>query len=106
KLSDYVLRVPKCEEDGSNWSVYKNRLIYAADAATLGDHLSLTYTAPVALAMSSPPTATETAAQEASEKDLKAYKSSQVIVKQAIASSIPYALFLRVKDEKTAADLW
>ncbi|KAJ6586057.1 hypothetical protein B0H19DRAFT_1250793 [Mycena capillaripes] len=66
KLSDYFLRVPKCEEDGSNWSVYKNRLMYAADAATLGDHLSLTYTASVTPAMSTQPTATETAAQQAS----------------------------------------
>ncbi|KAJ7615618.1 hypothetical protein DFH06DRAFT_1239637, partial [Mycena polygramma] len=106
KLSDYFLRVPKCEADGTNWSIYKNRFSYAADAAGLADHLVDTHVAPVAPTTASPPTAAENAALEAHEKELKVFKSGQAIVKQAIASSIPDPLFLRVKDEKTAAGLW
>ncbi|KAF7345981.1 Retrovirus-related Pol polyprotein from transposon TNT 1-94 [Mycena venus] len=106
KLSDYFLCIPKCEADGSNWSVYKNRFSYAADAAGLGDHLLLTYTAPITPTVISPATAADAAVLELFEKDLKTYKSGQAIIKQAIASSIPDPLFLRIKDEKTAADLW
>ncbi|KAJ7315483.1 hypothetical protein DFH08DRAFT_820414 [Mycena albidolilacea] len=33
KPADFFLRIPKCEGDGTNWSVYKSRFSYAADAA-------------------------------------------------------------------------
>ena len=106
KPSDFFLRIPKCEVDGTNWSVYKSRFSFAADAAGLADHLLETHIAPIAPTISSPPTATDTVALEAYDKELKAFKSGQAIVKQAIASTIPDGLFLRVKDEKTAAILW
>jgi hypothetical protein len=35
KLGEYFLCIPKCEADGTNWSIYKHRLSYAADAAGL-----------------------------------------------------------------------
>ncbi|KAJ7738717.1 hypothetical protein B0H16DRAFT_1325208, partial [Mycena metata] len=46
KLSDYFLRVPKCEADGTNWNIYKSRFIYAADTAGLKEHLDATQVAP------------------------------------------------------------
>ncbi|KAJ7124853.1 hypothetical protein C8R44DRAFT_874714 [Mycena epipterygia] len=100
KLSDYFLRIPKCEANGSNWSIYKNRFSYAANAAGLADHLLDTHIAPVALIPATPPTTADTAVLEAFDKDMKTWKSGQAIVKQAITSSIPDPLFLRVKDAK------
>ncbi|KAF7333873.1 Retrovirus-related Pol polyprotein from transposon TNT 1-94 [Mycena venus] len=110
KPADFFLRIPKCEADGTNWSVYKSRFSYAADAAGLSDHLLDTYLAPAApVTTTTPPqalTPTEVAAIEAHDKELKIWKSGQAIVKQAIASTIPDALFLRVKDAQNAAELW
>jgi hypothetical protein len=69
-----------------------------------------TYLAPTAPATTATPpavlTPAEVAAAEAYDKELKVYKSGQAIVKQVIASTIPDALFLRVKDANTAAELW
>ncbi|KAJ7330318.1 hypothetical protein DFH08DRAFT_966885 [Mycena albidolilacea] len=76
KPADFFLCIPKCEGDGTNWSVYKTVL-----------------------------TPAEVTAAEAYNKELKVYKSGQAIVKQVIASTIPNALFLHVKDTKTAAEL-
>ncbi|KAJ7663754.1 hypothetical protein DFH06DRAFT_986601, partial [Mycena polygramma] len=106
KPSDFFLRIPKCEGDGTNWSVYKSRFTYAADAAGMSDHLLDTYIAPTPPTTASPPTAAEAAALDAYDKELKIWKSGQAIVKQAVASTIPDALFLRVKDSKSAAELW
>ncbi|KAJ7608627.1 hypothetical protein DFH06DRAFT_1111157, partial [Mycena polygramma] len=107
KLGDYFLRIPKCEADGTNYSVYKNRFKYAADAAGLGEHLNESYVTPVApTSMSSPPSQAELDAKVNYEKALKQYKSGEAIVKQAIACTIPDAMFLRFMKAKSAAELW
>ncbi|KAJ6536880.1 hypothetical protein B0H19DRAFT_847968, partial [Mycena capillaripes] len=98
--------IPKCEGDGTNWSVYKSRFSFAADAAGMADHLLATHLAPLPPTTASPPTPADTTALEAHDKELKSWKSGQAIVKQAIASTIPDALFLRVKGATSAADLW
>ncbi|KAJ7726794.1 hypothetical protein B0H16DRAFT_1471263 [Mycena metata] len=71
KLSDYFRRVPKCEADGTNWSIYKSRFIYAADAAGLKEHLEATHLPPVAPTAAATPTAADTAALEAYEKEVE-----------------------------------
>jgi hypothetical protein len=106
KPSDFFLYIPKCEGDGTNWSIYKSRFSYAVDAAGMSDHLSDTHLAPTAQTTASPFTATEATSLEAHEKELKIWKFGQAIVKQAIASTIPDALFLRVKGATSAAGLW
>ncbi|KAJ7278713.1 hypothetical protein C8J57DRAFT_1059483, partial [Mycena rebaudengoi] len=108
KLGEYFLRIPKCEGDGTHWSIYKGRFTYAADAAGLAEHLEDTHLPPVPPTppTNSPPTQAELDAIDAYEKNQKAYKSGQAVVKQAIASTIPDALFLRFKDTKHASDLW
>jgi hypothetical protein len=106
KPADFFLRIPKCEAYGTNWSVYKSRFKFAADATGMANHLLATYLAPTAPTTASPPTPAEAAALEAHKKELKLYKSGQAIVKQAIASTIPDALFLHVNGAATAVDLW
>ncbi|KAJ7105548.1 hypothetical protein C8R44DRAFT_581935, partial [Mycena epipterygia] len=108
KLGDYFLRIPKCEADGTNWSVYKHRFTYAADASGLGDHLNDTYLPPVPPTppSSTPPSQAELDRKDTYEKALKAFKSGEAVVKQAIASTIPDAMFLRFMKAKSAALLW
>ncbi|KAJ7223769.1 hypothetical protein C8J57DRAFT_991787, partial [Mycena rebaudengoi] len=98
--------IPKCKADGTNWSVYKSRFSYAANAAGMGDHLLKTHVAPTAPTTASPPMAAEAIALEAHDKELKAFKSGQAIVKQAIVSTIPDPLFLHMKGATSAATLW
>ncbi|KAJ6581688.1 hypothetical protein B0H19DRAFT_865136, partial [Mycena capillaripes] len=93
--------IPKCEGDGTNWSVYKSRFSFTADAAGMADHLLATHLAPLPPTTASPPTAADTTALEAHDKELKSWKSGQAIV-----STIPDALFLRIKGATSAVDLW
>ena len=48
KLGDGSVRVPKLELGGSNWVLYKDRLLWAADAKGYRNHLDGTVTEPVA----------------------------------------------------------
>src|ERR1700761_785621 len=96
KLSDFFVRLPKCEDSGTNWSIYKSRFQFAADAAGLGDHLKETHLPPV------PPTQPALAdVQAAHDRAVKEYTSGQAIIKQAIASTIPDTLFLRFMGSNT-----
>ncbi|KAJ7284746.1 hypothetical protein C8J57DRAFT_956600, partial [Mycena rebaudengoi] len=103
---NFFLHIPKCEADGTNWSVYKSRFSYAADTAGMGDHLLKTHVTPTTPTTASPPMAAKAIALEAHDKELKVFKSGQAIVKQAIASTIPDPLFLHVKGATSAVDLW
>ena len=46
KLREYFVRLPKCNSDGSNYIMYRDRFKYAVDAAGLGDHIDPKKSAP------------------------------------------------------------
>ena len=48
KLGDDYVRVPKLDVGGANWVLYKERLVWAADAKGLAGHLDGTSVEPVA----------------------------------------------------------
>ena len=51
-------------------------------------------------------TADEQSAVTAYEKEFWEWKQSEAIVKQQIASTIPDSLFMKVKGERTAKEIW
>jgi hypothetical protein len=77
KPSDFFLRIPKCKGDGTNWSIYKSRFSFAADAAGMADHLKDTHIASVASTTASPSSAAGVTALKAHDKELKLFKSGE-----------------------------
>jgi hypothetical protein len=96
KPSNFLLCIPKCGADGSNWSIYKSHFSFTANTAGLADHLDEKHVTSTVPTTASPPTTADTITLEAHKKELKTFKSGQAIVKQ---------VFLRVEDEN-AVELW
>src|ERR1700743_2792091 len=94
KIGDYFTRIPKCEADGSNYTIYKARMEYAADSASIRDHLDGTAIAPFPVTV---PGIGATQAELTSfaqyERELTLFRARQGVLKQAIASTIPDDLF-------------
>ena len=107
KIGDYFTRIPKCEADGSNYTIYKARMEYAADSASIRDHLDGTAIAPFPVTV---PGIGATQAELTSfaqyERELTLFRARQGVLKQAIASTIPDDLFLRVQSAGGAAGMW
>ena len=125
KLGEYFARLPKCNSDGTNWIIYRDHFGFAADAAGLGDHLDLIKHEPTKPIAPVPRPATPVEGQAAVEPQLtpeqrrdhgaalevyfrmlSEWQSGEAIVKQGIAGTIPDSLFLKVKNESTAAKMW
>jgi hypothetical protein len=110
KLGDDFLRVPKLASDGKNWVIYKDRLMLSLDAHGISGHLDGTSTEPkdpvVRDLVAAQLTEDEEKAVTAYQKELRGWKQSEAIVKQEIASTIPDSLFMKVRGEKTAKEIW
>ncbi|KAJ7206706.1 hypothetical protein C8J57DRAFT_1201630, partial [Mycena rebaudengoi] len=110
KLGEYFAKLPTCKADGTNWVLFRDCFVFAADAAGLSDHLEagLISTEPVAPTRVNPtqPTADETKANTEYLTHRRIWKSEQAVIKQGIATVIPDSLFLKVKGEKTAREMW
>ncbi|KAJ7616214.1 hypothetical protein DFH06DRAFT_1013108, partial [Mycena polygramma] len=108
KLGEYFTKLPACKADGTNWVFFRDRFLFALDAAGLSDHFETTSAAP------EPPVMVDTAApttEEAKANDKylarrRIWKSEQAIIKQGLASVLPDALFLKVKGAETAKAMW
>ena len=112
KLGDEFLRIPKLDATGSNWVVYRDRLLISINARGLGDHLDGTAKLPV---HPHPPpmdgsTQTLSTKQKASvveyQKELKTWKQKEVIVKQQLAGTISDTLFLKIRLLPTVHKIW
>ncbi|SJL02247.1 uncharacterized protein ARMOST_05573 [Armillaria ostoyae] len=110
KLGEYFAKLPACKADGTNWIFFRDRFLFAVDAAGLSDHFEdvVTATEPTAPAVVDPknPTADETKAINEYAKKCQIWKSEQAVIKQGIASVISDSLFLKVKGEATAKAMW
>ncbi len=110
KLGEYFAKLPTCKADGTNWIFFRDRFLFAVDAAGLSDHFEdvMTATEPTAPAVvdSKNPTADETKALNEYAKKRRIWKSEQAVIKQGIASVISDSLFLKVKGEATAKAMW
>ncbi|KAI0651095.1 hypothetical protein C8Q79DRAFT_897407 [Trametes meyenii] len=100
KLGDDSVRVLKLELGGSNWVLYKDRLLWAADAKGYRKHLDGTASEPDA-----PQTTTDTAARTATP-GLAEWRKGEANVKQLIASTIPDSLFMKICVKPNARAIW
>ncbi|KAG6912993.1 hypothetical protein DXG01_010521, partial [Tephrocybe rancida] len=89
KLGDDFLRIPKLDVSGTNWVIYKDRLMWSIDARRLLEHINGTAEAPPDPISNRGPNIVlneaETALDVQWKKDLKAWKQGEAIVKQQIA---------------------
>ncbi|PSR87021.1 hypothetical protein PHLCEN_2v5279 [Hermanssonia centrifuga] len=123
KLGEDYLRVPRLDVSGSNWIIYKDRLQFAADARGYLDHLDGSKTSPIApvsptpLLSSPAPDPKAIAAYEADEKKYKEdlvtfekdetkWKRGEGIMKQLIAGTIPDSLFIKLRHQTNARNMW
>ncbi|OSC97354.1 hypothetical protein PYCCODRAFT_1377257, partial [Trametes coccinea BRFM310] len=130
KIGDDAVRVPRLELGGSNWVLYKDRLLWAADAKGYRGHLDGTAREPIApqataaqaataagtaapgAAAGTPgaaATATEVTPDQAQvtyEAALSEWRKGEANVKQLIASTIPDSLFMKIRAKPTARAIW
>ncbi|KAI0729275.1 hypothetical protein C8Q72DRAFT_778433 [Fomitopsis betulina] len=115
KLGNDSVRVPKLELRGSNRVLYKDHLLWAADAKGYRGHLNGMVTEPVAPQAQA---AMETAAKGASaggtpDPGQVAYESAladwcrgEVNVKQLITSMIPDSVTMKIRAKPNARAIW
>ncbi|KAJ6471618.1 hypothetical protein C8R47DRAFT_972182, partial [Mycena vitilis] len=108
RLGEYFTKLPACKADGTNWVFFRDRFLFALDAAGLSDHFETTASAPAAptIVDEAAPTPEEVKANDKYLARRRVWKSEQAIIKQGLASVIPDALFLKVKGEKMAREMW
>ncbi len=108
KLIEFFARVPQCKGDGTNWTFYCNCFVFAAKAAQLDDYLVET-AAPLSVPVPADPanpTKEETNSINCHPGVVQLWKANKAIVKQALASTIPNLLFLKVKGKLLAGKMW
>ncbi|KAK0232791.1 hypothetical protein IW262DRAFT_1258748, partial [Armillaria fumosa] len=108
KLIEFFTHVPQCKADGSNWTFYCDRFIFAVEAAQLNDYLAETATPPSEPIPADPTKLTKEESDSIIHHPgiVQLWKANEAIVKQALASTIPDSLFLKVKGEKSAGKIW
>ena len=111
KLLEFFTHIPKLDIDGSNWVIFKDRFLFATAAAGLKGHVDGTRIPPSAepLVILEPDKSLTKEQQEALEMyhELVAkWEMEESIVKQALALVIPDSLFIEVKKQETALEMW
>ena len=96
-MSDELrINVPKLAADGSNWVIYRDRMLWAMDLRTLSDHLTNI----------SMPTAYGSAGTIGGLSASARWAHGEATVKQAIAASVPDSIFNQIKGSTRAMDVW
>ncbi|EIW54232.1 uncharacterized protein TRAVEDRAFT_92309, partial [Trametes versicolor FP-101664 SS1] len=118
--------VPRLEVGGANWVIFKDRLLWAADAKGVLGHLDRTSKEPEAPAPRTAAAATagdgsaggaagqtgqataETPdpAQTKYDTDIVEWRKREATAKQLVASTIPDSLFMKVRGRATAWAIW
>jgi hypothetical protein len=103
KLLEFFLRLPKLNADGTNWIVFCDRFVFAADAAGLARHINGSGKAPAVLpALTASPSKTDKELWDDNQKEWKEWTQGEAVMKQAIAGSIPDSLFIQVGKQTSA----
>ena len=95
-MSDNKTTVTKLLADGSNWVIYRDRMLWAIDSRGLKDHITST-------SITQPYKDTGRVGHlEAQQR----WDLDQSVVKQLIAASVPNSVFNSIKTGITAKDVW
>jgi hypothetical protein len=124
KLGDDLMKVPKLEVGGTNWVVYKDRFLWSIDARGLLEHVDGSEQEPECPVQTRyapkkdrdgkdtsemsqiPYTADEQFLLKEWKENLREWKQGEAIVKQQVAATIPDSLFMKIRDKKTAREIW
>ncbi|PPQ86723.1 LOW QUALITY PROTEIN: hypothetical protein CVT26_004429 [Gymnopilus dilepis] len=111
KLGDDFMKVPRLDEAGKNWVVYKDRFLWSIDARGYVHHVDGTSYAPPDPVARSPGVAQVLTAAEAAldvqwRADLRVWNQGEAIVKQQIAATISDSLFMKIRGKGTAREIW
>ena len=87
---------PKLAADGSNWPIYRDRMVFTLRASTLDKHL-INAKVPSSGSKAQPFDEAEAAIS---------WEREDAVVKQCIAASIPDEAFKRIKEDMSAKDVW
>ncbi|KAG6906754.1 hypothetical protein DXG01_012257 [Tephrocybe rancida] len=104
------MHIPKLDVSGTNWVIYKDRLMWSINTCGLLKHINGMAEAPpdpisncgTNLVLNK----AETALDVQWKNDLKAWKQGEAIVKQQIAGTIPDSLFMEICGHDTASGIW
>ncbi|KAJ6492802.1 hypothetical protein C8R47DRAFT_422488 [Mycena vitilis] len=108
RLGEYFTKLPACKADGTNWVFFRDRFLFALFAAGFSEHFETTASAPAAptIVDEVAPTPEEVKANNKYLAHQRVWKSEQAIIKQGLALMIPDVLFLKVKGETMAREMW
>jgi hypothetical protein len=108
RLIDNYLRIPKLNDDGSNWVIYKDKFLNATAASGLTDHLETLQEPPNPFPNGppSPISPDEQSQIDSYEASLRRYKQEQAIIKQGMSLTISDSLYMDVRGQATSKEMW
>jgi hypothetical protein len=108
-----LLKLPKLKDDGSNWITYRERIMNTLTHKGLKRHVSGTARKPTEIEIKSNKvyrkggTIELTSTQiEEIEKEVDNFEQKEASVREVIYETIGQSLFLQVKNEASAAEVW
>jgi hypothetical protein len=98
QLEDHSIKqnIPKLAVDGSNWVIFRDRLLWVLDTNSLSEHL----------AHDTIPTSYTNAGPVGSLQPDERWRKEEGLVRQIIGATIPDTAFNRVKGCTNAKDTW
>jgi len=109
KLSDDFMKIPKLDEAGKNWVIYKARFLWSIDARGKLEHVDGSAIAPadpITRTANQVLTPAEDVLNAEWRKELKTWNQGEAIVKQQIAATISDSQFMKICGKPTAYDIW
>ena len=108
-----VINLPRLTKDGSNWVTYKERITNNLTSKGLMHHVKGLARQPATLKERDGAYFRPKSSEPLSEKELDeyymemdAYETKQAQVREIIYETVSKSVFLEVKNEVTAADVW
>ncbi|KAF8179446.1 hypothetical protein BJ912DRAFT_855628, partial [Pholiota molesta] len=106
KLGDSLMKVPMLDVAGTNWVIYKDRFLWSIDARRLLEHVDGSAMEPRYPTEAEELSMADSLLMQEWRKELKVWKQGEAVFKQQIAASIPDSLFMKVRNETTAFNIW
>ena len=93
---EHRINIPKLAADGSNWVIYRDRMLWAMSLRILSEHLT-NVSMPEVYAAAGTVNGVDAPTR---------WAHGEATVKQAIAASVPDSIFNHIKSKTRAKDVW